>query len=62
MSQSLQPLINYTGLHFLKFFKSQEEELIILVAFFLLFTSVETLFSLHVQISRNVKVNLEKSP
>ena len=30
---------NYTGLHFLNFFKSQEEELIILVAFFLLITN-----------------------
>ena len=34
------PIINYTGLHFLNVFKSQEEELIIPVAFFLLITNV----------------------
>ena len=31
---------DYTGLHFLNVFKSQEEELIILVAFFLLITNI----------------------
>ena len=50
--------VNNTGLHFLNFFKSQEEELIILVAFFLLITNIKTIFSLHVQISRDFMLNL----
>ena len=44
---------DYTGLHFLNFFKSQEGKLIILIAFFLLNTNMQTIFSKHVQISRN---------
>ena len=50
--------IDNTGLHFSNFFKSQEEKLIIPVAFLLLITSILTIFSPHVQISRNFMLNL----
>ena len=43
----------YTELHFLNFFKLQEEKFIILIVFFLLITDIKTIFSQHVQISRN---------
>ena len=46
-------LNDYTGLHFLNFFKSQEEELIILIASFSAKYDYLNDFSLYVKISWN---------
>ena len=50
-----------TGLHSLNFFKSKEEELIILITYFLLTTNISATFSMSVKISRNFMLNLFKN-